>query len=131
MGSMIVGDTWLLTLSEQGRLEQGVAGRLLRMQILLTSRTGHCLLLGTEYNRRAICASARFGVLAGIVVECTLCGCKAKLSEWERSALATSAEREQARKASVQRGYGYRALYLARCPGPEYMRDAIASPNLP
>lgn len=131
MDTLIAGEAWLLTLAERGAQEQRVAGRLLRMQILLVARTEHSLILGTEYTRRAICGSARYGAVAGIVVACSLCGAQAKLSAWERCALATSTVREEARREAVEGGHGHRALYLARCPGADYRRDTEASDKLP
>lgn len=131
MGSLIAAEEWLLHLGQGSRAETQVAGRLLRMQILLASRTEHVLLLDTEYLRRAICQSARYGHVPSVQAACAVCGAQAPLTGWERSALATAAEREEARRVAVQGGYGDRGLYLSRCPGSDYRRDVAASPSLP
>lgn len=131
MGSLILGEAWLLQLAEQSASTRRIAARLLRMQILTANRSGHVLYLGWEPYRDQIADATHWGKVAGLVVECADCHCQAVLHQWETAALLTSAGRKTLWQS--QRPLYPRAVlaYLAKCPGSVVAGLLASSPALP
>jgi hypothetical protein len=131
MGSLIIADPWLETLAAMGDRQKAIAGRLIRMQTLAYNRIGHELRFSTEYLRRRITHSARYGALAECVVVCHHCGTQATLANWEAVALLSMEERRAAWRELRRNVDKERLAYMVPCPGAGYASDVAASDALP
>lgn len=131
MGLSLIAEEWLLSLQQRDGTANKLATDLLRAQILTARRTGHVLVYGTEYIRRRIVHSARYGQLPDLVMPCSVCGTQAKLSEWVRASHYDDGARAAAIALLAERNKPWRIAFLRPCPGPEIAADLAASTHLP
>jgi hypothetical protein len=131
VGSMILSDPWLTTLAGVSPRHLLIAQRLTRMQILAYNRLGHELPLSTEFLRRRITHSAKYGCLPEVAVVCANCGTQAPLCNWEAAALLDLVERRAAWRELRTKVDKERLAYMLPCPGAGYASDVARSDTLP
>lgn len=128
---MITASPWLLTLAKQGEPHRRVAETILRMSAVIPNRTGHLPDIGSEYARRKITGSARYGHVADMMVPCTKCGTQARLSYWCTLASLDRAQLEFLRSDARLKALPEEVAYCYRCPGEAYRKALDAIESLP
>jgi hypothetical protein len=131
VGGVIVFSLWLHDLYLRGGAAWDPARRLMRMQILTFRRTGHVPNLDTEHVRRRIAHSARYGAIARVAVECSLCHWQAMLTDWERAAHLSRDDRERILATSASTNSATLSAFLRPCPGTLYAAAVEGSDRAP
>jgi hypothetical protein len=128
---MILGSQWLLELAKLGENQSKVARQLIRLQALSYNRLRHEPELDTEYVRRRVVSSARWGHLADVTIYCRICGCQASLSYWYRGLTLPDSERLALLADRRLKEAPEWTAYLRPCPGAEYAEDIARTESLP
>ncbi len=128
---MIVGGPWIGTMAKLGKPQQTVAIQLLRLLSVVPNRTGHWPDVGSEYARRKIVSTARFGVLADISVPCSKCGTQAKLGYWYRMACMSREEVAKHKQDLLGKLPPEDNAYCYTCPGAAYRAALDSIDSLP
>jgi len=128
---MIVAGPWLQTLAKQGEPQRKVAETLLRMAAVIPNRTGHTPDIGSEYARRKITGSARYGHVADMSVPCSRCGTQARLSYWCTLSTLDRTQLDFLRADVRLKALPEEVAYCYTCPGEQYRADLDRIDSLP
>lgn len=131
MGSVIAISPWLHDLYLRGDRYHVPCRQLMRTQILVPKRTGHILQLDTEYVRRRIAHSARFGAIAAVTVECVKCRWQAWLADWVRSVDLTPEQRAAILADNRDNRGLMMTAYLRMCIGSGLAAELMNSEHAP
>lgn len=119
MGFVIAVSPWLHDLSLRGAPYTHPAREIMRTQILIRRRRGHVLQLDTEYIRRCIAYSAKYGRVARVIVPCVQCGNQAWLSDWVKLKDLSDGQIRALLEDNRDEKHRLLVAFMRLCPGNE------------
>ena len=131
MGLVIATSPWLWDLARQGGAFLDPCRQIIRAQIVVHKRRGHVLNLDTEYIRRRITWSARFGRVADVTVDCAVCRWQAWLIDWVKSCDLTAEQIAAILADNRTADQVTRTAFLRRCYGNLLAAELAASEHAP